>query len=116
MLSSSRYTCFEEEEEKNLNQLQPNSICNSTISSSNEEELNLPLGYHFSLVMHYLVNKIFSQQLPANNIRDIDFYAYNPHQLPISEFKYGKPNEAYFFTNLEIDLKGQTRQTTKNGY
>ncbi|KAH7548574.1 hypothetical protein JRO89_XS14G0170100 [Xanthoceras sorbifolium] len=64
-----------------------------------EEELVLPLGYRFSprnheLVLHYLVKKI------------------------LGEFKYGKPNEAYFFS--QIDQRhakgGLIRRTTKSGY
>ncbi|KAL5800770.1 hypothetical protein ACOSQ3_032402 [Xanthoceras sorbifolium] len=88
-----------------------------------EEELVLPLGYRFSprnheLVLHYLVKKILGHKLPANIITTIDLYQYDPHQLPISEFKYGKPNEAYFFS--QIDQRhakgGLIRRTTESGY
>ncbi|KAK9276922.1 hypothetical protein L1049_006460 [Liquidambar formosana] len=84
-----------------------------------EEELNLPLGYRFrptacELIIYYLVNKIFGRQLPANIIRDdIDVYKFNPDQLPVGEFKYGKTNEAYFFTDQKST---RPRRTTEDGY
>ncbi|GMP94321.1 hypothetical protein CsSME_00043811 [Camellia sinensis var. sinensis] len=70
----------------------------------NGKRLILPSGYTFSprdseLVVHYLKKKILNQELPANIITTIDVYSYDsPNQLPLSEFKYGLPNEWYFFT------------------
>ncbi|KAK4835515.1 hypothetical protein QYF36_010825 [Acer negundo] len=87
-----------------------------------QDQLNLPVGYRFSprnheLVLNYLANKILGQKLPANIITTIDLYQYDPHQLPISEFKYGKHNEAYFFNEREyIESKGLAKRRTKNGY
>ncbi|KAK3228796.1 hypothetical protein Dsin_000677 [Dipteronia sinensis] len=87
-----------------------------------QDQLNLPIGYRFSprnheLVLNYLANKILGQKLPANIITTIDLYRYDPHQLPISEFKYGKPNEAYFFNEREyIQSKGLAKRRTKSGY
>lgn len=57
-----------------------------------DEEYNLPLGYRFSprgneLITHYLIKKISGQQLPTNIIREIDLYAFDPHQLPISKLE-----------------------------
>lgn len=69
----------------------------SATRNQDDEEYNLPLGYRFSprgneLITHYLIKKISGQQLPANIIREIDLYAFDPHQLPISklelEFSY----------------------------
>nr|UBT01624.1 NAC transcription factor 20 [Litchi chinensis] len=87
-----------------------------------QEELYLPLGYRFAprnheLVLHYLAKKILDQKLPANIITTVDLYQYDPDQLPIRDFKYGKPNEAYFFSKLEYrQSKGLPRRTTKSGY
>ncbi|KAL7181782.1 hypothetical protein ACSBR1_040644 [Camellia fascicularis] len=70
----------------------------------NGEQLILPSGYIFSpldseVVVHYLKKKILNQELPAHIIATIDVYSYDsPNQLPLSEFKYGLPNEWYFFT------------------
>ncbi|CAL5428970.1 unnamed protein product [Camellia sinensis] len=70
----------------------------------NGKRLILPSGYTFSprdseLVVHYLKKKILNQELPANIITTIDVYSYDsPNQLPFREFKYGLPNEWYFFT------------------
>ncbi|KAL7181783.1 hypothetical protein ACSBR1_040645 [Camellia fascicularis] len=70
----------------------------------NGKQLILPSGYMFSpldseLVVHYLKKKILNQELPPHIIATIDVYSYDsPNQLPLSEFKYGLPNEWYFFT------------------
>ncbi|KDO81800.1 NAC domain-containing protein 83 isoform X1 [Citrus sinensis] len=92
-------------------------------SINQEEEFDLPLGYRFSpngqeIIVQYLTKKILNQRLPSNIIKDIDLYAYDhPRQLPIGEFKNCKPDEGYFFTQLENrDGKGQPKRTTKSGY
>ncbi|CAL5428968.1 unnamed protein product [Camellia sinensis] len=70
----------------------------------NGKQLILPSGYMFSpldseLVVHYLKKKILNQELPPHIIATIGVYSYDsPNQLPLSEFKYGLPNEWYFFT------------------
>nr|UBT01622.1 NAC transcription factor 18 [Litchi chinensis] len=63
------------------------------------------------IIIHYLVNKIFNRPLPCNAIKDIDFYAVDPDQLPISNFEnYCVLNMAYFFTQVK---RGRT---TKCGH
>ncbi|XP_062144917.1 NAC domain-containing protein 92-like [Alnus glutinosa] len=80
-----------------------------------EEDLDLPVGYRFcpeddELITHYLKNKLLGRPLSANIIRDIDLYEYDPDQLPIDQFKYGKGDEAYYFTNTRLN------RATKHGY
>lgn len=75
------------------NNLLAYSISGGRGSNQDNEEYNLPLGYRFSprgneLITHYLIKKISGQQLPANIIREIDLYAFDPHQLPISKLEF----------------------------
>nr|AJF38904.1 NAC transcription factor [Diospyros kaki] len=88
------------------------------------EELVLPSGYRFSptdpeLVVHYLIKKIVGRGLPANIIKHIkDLYKYDPLELPISEFKYGNENEAYFYTHIQQKDSHGSQQVldTPSGY
>ncbi|KDP41286.1 hypothetical protein JCGZ_15693 [Jatropha curcas] len=88
-----------------------------------EEDLNLTIGYRFSpydyeLILYYLLKKILDLPLPLNIITEIDLHQYDPDQLPISEFSYGKPGEAYFFTQRErkYSCNSLSKRTTTTGY
>ena len=54
------------------------------------EKLGLT-GYKFRpsddvLLMDYLMNKIMGYELPVDLIEEIDLYAYDAHELPMSNF------------------------------
>ncbi|KAL5723101.1 hypothetical protein ACHQM5_006540 [Ranunculus cassubicifolius] len=61
-------------------------------------------------VSHYLMNKAWGRDLPCDIIQEIDFYSYNPDQLPIRDFILGKEGEAYFFTY------NRRNRSTSRGY
>ncbi|CAA3028883.1 NAC transcription factor 29-like [Olea europaea subsp. europaea] len=95
-------------------------------SSTTKKEFVLPRGYHFhptavELLEEYLMKKI-SRQLLWDTIKEIDFYQYDPAQLPIGEFetlKYGTEGKAYFFTRQQQKyLEGSRliRSPISNGY
>ncbi|XVF06901.1 hypothetical protein REPUB_Repub06bG0091100 [Reevesia pubescens] len=88
------------------------------------ELLPLPIRYRFAphdheLILKYLMNKIMGFQLPANIIKDIDFYDLDPHEFPTSDFKHGmKKTEAYYFTQTQqrYSKTERTKRSSKTGY
>lgn len=58
-------------------------------SRDGKEVLNLPFGYKFypseDQVIHYLKQKIFGGELPADIIPTIDVYSQSPDQLPLGK-------------------------------
>ncbi|XP_022719975.1 NAC transcription factor 29-like [Durio zibethinus] len=88
------------------------------------EALPLPIGYRFvpgdhELILEYLMNKIMGFQLPTNIIKDIDFYDFDPHEFPTSDFKHGmKKNAAYYFTQTQqkYSKTDRIRRTSRYGY
>ncbi|CAI9779295.1 unnamed protein product [Fraxinus pennsylvanica] len=95
-------------------------------SSMTKKEFVLPRGYRFhptavELLEGYLMKKIL-RQLVWDIIKDIDFFQYDPQQIPIREFEtlnYGIEGKAYFFTREDQKyLRGSRliRSPISNGY
>ncbi|RWR79368.1 NAC domain-containing protein 18-like protein [Cinnamomum micranthum f. kanehirae] len=68
------------------------------------EDPYIPLGYRFcptdEELIHYLLLKNYGLELPSNQIKECNVYAFNPDQLP-QDFNYALGNELYFFTTRE---------------
>ncbi|KAJ9147541.1 hypothetical protein P3X46_029691 [Hevea brasiliensis] len=67
-----------------------------------EEGRVLPCGFRFcptdtQLLLFYLKKKILGLNDHIDLVPTIDVYASNPYHLPLSEFKYGQPNEYWYF-------------------
>ncbi|KAM7255165.1 hypothetical protein ACFE04_020406 [Oxalis oulophora] len=65
------------------------------------DHLQLPPGFRFhptdeELIVHYLMNKVSSNPLPASIVADLDLYKFNPWDLP-GKALFGE-EEWYFFT------------------
>ncbi|XP_021628035.1 NAC domain-containing protein 96 [Manihot esculenta] len=110
-------------EEEEVEEVTEDNQVGSEVWNFKLDELKLACGYRFSphdseLIVHYLLRKILGQQLPVNIIPEIDLYQYDADQLPISEFKHGKPGEAYFFTRVErrYSRGSSWKRTTKTGF
>lgn len=64
-----------------------------SVCEARGQNLWLPVGYRFcprdcELVIHYLKNKILGLQLPADIIREVDLYSYNPDELPLCKLNF----------------------------
>lgn len=64
------------------------SSSNPVVAEDGKEALVLPFGYRFhpsnDQVIHYLKQKIFDQELPADIIPTIpDLYRLSPDQIPL---------------------------------
>ncbi|KAF2294987.1 hypothetical protein GH714_029970 [Hevea brasiliensis] len=120
---SSMYDNSPEETVKDEQVTEENQLESTVGNKKLKEELNLVCGYRFSpydyeLIVYFLLRKILGMQLPVNIIPEIDLYHYDADQLPISEFKYGMPGEAYFFTHTERRYASGSllKRTTNTGF
>ncbi|KAL6543719.1 hypothetical protein OROGR_010216 [Orobanche gracilis] len=88
---------------------------------SNENPL--PCGYKFhptsfEILQYYLLPKMKGEQLPSDNIKYLDVYQYDPHQLTFNKSKYAIKDEAYYFAPVRELSQGEDNRTitTPNGY
>ncbi|QHO32706.1 NAC domain-containing protein 83 [Arachis duranensis] len=83
----------------------------------------LPPGFRFQpteeeLLFQYLKCKVFSFQLPASIIPEINVCNYDPWDLPGNNNNYGEEEERYLFSSKEVKYRNGNRMNriTKSGY
>ncbi|PIA55644.1 hypothetical protein AQUCO_00700156v1 [Aquilegia coerulea] len=90
---------------------------------TNNGNVFLAKGFIFApkeveIVNGYLKNKAYIHSMPCEIMQKIDLYRCNADEIPMNEFVYGKPNEAYFFTDnhRRYLMDNQTICQTSGGY